>query len=59
VDHHPHRVNRGHLALRYLSPVRVGPAIATAAGAGGLYHVAVRDADADDRLAVLATARTF
>jgi acyl-coenzyme A thioesterase PaaI-like protein len=47
------------LALRYLSPVRVGPAIATATGADGLYHVEVRDAGADDRLAVLATARTF
>jgi acyl-coenzyme A thioesterase PaaI-like protein len=47
------------LALRYLSPVRVGPAIATATGASGLYHVEVRDAGAGDRLAVLATARTF
>ncbi|MCW2936950.1 MAG: thioesterase superfamily protein [Actinomycetia bacterium] len=47
------------LALRYLSPVRTGPAVATASGGNGLYRVELRDAGNNDRLAVLATARTF
>lgn len=43
------------LALRYLQPVRVGPAVAVAQVRGGLGRVEVRDAGADDRVAVLAT----
>lgn len=46
------------LALRYLQPVRVGPAVATAVVEGGLGRVEVRDAGAEDRLAVLATTRS-
>lgn len=48
----------GSLALRYLQPVRVGPAVAVADVRGGLGHVEVRDAGADDRCAVIATTRT-
>ncbi|HUN31517.1 MAG TPA: hotdog domain-containing protein [Trebonia sp.] len=47
------------LGIRYLSPVRSGPAVATAAGAGGLYRAEIRDVGAASRLAALATARTF
>jgi acyl-coenzyme A thioesterase PaaI-like protein len=47
------------LALRYLQPVRGGPAVATAVVRGGLGQVRIRDAGADDRLAVLATTRVF
>jgi acyl-coenzyme A thioesterase PaaI-like protein len=47
------------IALRYLRPVRTGPAVATAVVRGGLGRVEVRDAGNDDRLAVLATTRTF
>jgi acyl-coenzyme A thioesterase PaaI-like protein len=47
------------LAMRYLQPVRVGPAVATADVHGGLGHVEVRDAGNEDRLAVIATTRAF
>jgi uncharacterized protein (TIGR00369 family) len=47
------------LAVRYLSPVRTGPAVATAEGSNGLYRVQLRDDGAAGRLATLATARTF
>lgn len=43
------------LALRYLQPVRTGPAVAHAEVRGGLGRVEVCDAGADDRVAVLAT----
>ncbi|MFP3899205.1 MAG: hotdog domain-containing protein [Acidimicrobiia bacterium] len=46
------------LALRYLQPVRVGPAVAVAEVDGGLGRVEVRDAGADGRCAVLGTTRT-
>jgi acyl-coenzyme A thioesterase PaaI-like protein len=45
------------LALRYLRPVRVGPAVATAEVRAGLGRVEVRDAGGDDRPAVTATTR--
>lgn len=47
------------LAVRFLAPVRLGPGVATADVRSGLGRVEVRDAGADDRLAVLATTRTF
>jgi acyl-coenzyme A thioesterase PaaI-like protein len=47
------------LALRYLQPVRVGPAVATATARDGLGRVELRDSGAGDRLAVTATTRTF
>jgi acyl-coenzyme A thioesterase PaaI-like protein len=47
------------LSLRYLRPVRVGPAIATARVRDGLGIVEVRDAGSEDRLAVTASARLF
>jgi acyl-coenzyme A thioesterase PaaI-like protein len=47
------------LGIRYLSPVRTGPAVATAAGSGGVYRVEVRDDGTASRLAALATTRTF
>jgi acyl-coenzyme A thioesterase PaaI-like protein len=47
------------LAMRYLPPVRRGPAIATATVIEGLGSVEVRDAGSDDRLAVVATTRVF
>jgi len=57
------------LAIRYLSPVRTGPAVATAVGGsavgggavrgGSLYRIEVRDDGIDGRLAALVTARTF
>lgn len=47
------------LSMRYTQPVRVGPAVATAAVVDGLGNVVVRDAGRDDRLAVIATVRTF
>ena len=47
------------LAVRYLQPVRVGPAVATAAVRGGLGRVSLRDSGSGDRLAVTGTARTF
>lgn len=45
------------LALRYLRPVRTGPAVATAEVRAGLGRVDVRDAGGDDRPAVTATTR--
>ena len=47
------------LSLRYLRPVRIGPAVATAHARSGLGQVEVRDAGSDDRLSVLATVRYF
>jgi acyl-coenzyme A thioesterase PaaI-like protein len=44
------------LGLRYLQPVRVGPAVATATIRAGLGRVKLRDSGRDDRLAVTATA---
>lgn len=44
------------LALRYLLPVRTGPAVAIADVDGSVATVEVRDAGANDRLAVFATA---
>jgi acyl-coenzyme A thioesterase PaaI-like protein len=46
------------LAMRYLRPVRIGPAIATAQVSDGLGRVEVRDGGSDDRLAVYAITRT-
>jgi acyl-coenzyme A thioesterase PaaI-like protein len=46
------------LAMRYLRPVRMGPAIATAQVSDGLGRVEVRDGGSDDRLAVYAITRT-
>jgi acyl-coenzyme A thioesterase PaaI-like protein len=45
------------MALRYLRPVRSGPAVATAEVRAGLGRVEVRDAGGDDRPAVTATTR--
>ena len=47
------------LALRYLQPVRVGPAVATASVRDGLGRVSLRDSGSGDRLAVTGTTRTF
>lgn len=47
------------LALRYLRPVRVGPAVATAVAHGSLADVTVVDHGRDDALAIAATARPF
>jgi acyl-coenzyme A thioesterase PaaI-like protein len=47
------------LSLRYLRPVRVGPAVATALARSGLGQIEVRDAGNENRLSVLATARFF
>jgi acyl-coenzyme A thioesterase PaaI-like protein len=47
------------LTLRYLRPVRVGPARATASSHGDLADVEVVDAGRDEVLSVLATTRTF
>jgi acyl-coenzyme A thioesterase PaaI-like protein len=47
------------LSMRYAQPVRVGPAVAEADEAHGLGRIVVRDAGRDNRLAVLATTRTF
>jgi acyl-coenzyme A thioesterase PaaI-like protein len=47
------------MAMRYLRPVRSGPAVASADVLAGLGRVEVRDAGNDDRLAVVATTRTF
>ena len=44
--------------MRYLRPVRVGPAVATAQVHDGLGRVEVRDGGSDDRLAVYAITRT-
>jgi hypothetical protein len=45
--------------MRYVQPVRVGPAVAEAEVRDGLGRVVVRDAGREDRLAVIATTRTF
>ncbi len=47
------------LSLRYLRPVRVGPAVARATVRAGVGEVVVTDRGRDDALAVLATTRTF
>jgi acyl-coenzyme A thioesterase PaaI-like protein len=47
------------LAMRYAQPVRVGPAVAVAEVHDGLGSIVVRDAGRDDRLAVIATTRSF
>ena len=47
------------LALRYMQPVRVGPAVATATLTAGLGQAELRDAGNGNRLSVTATARTF
>ena len=47
------------MAMRYAQPVHVGPAVAVAEEQHGLGRIVVRDAGRDDRLAVLATTRTF
>ena len=46
------------MALRYLRPVRTGPAVATADVRAGLGRVEVRDEGGDDRPVVTATTRT-
>ena len=53
------RATLSSIAMRYLRPVRVGPAVASAAVHAGLGRVEVRDAGSDDRLAVVATTRAF
>jgi len=47
------------LSMRYVQPVRVGPAVAEADVRDGLGNVVVRDAGRDNRLAVIATTRAF
>ncbi len=47
------------LILRYLRPVRIGPAVASARIGSGLGEIEVRDAGNENRLSVLATARFF
>jgi acyl-coenzyme A thioesterase PaaI-like protein len=47
------------LALRYLQPVRVGPAVATASVQDGLGRVELRDSGNGDRPAVTTTTRAF
>ena len=47
------------LDLRYLQPVRVGPAVAEAEVRHGLGRIEVRDAGNDNRLCVVATSRAF
>lgn len=47
------------LGLRYLQPVRVGPAVATATVSAGLGRAELRDSGRDDRLAVTATANLW
>jgi acyl-coenzyme A thioesterase PaaI-like protein len=47
------------LAIRYLRPVRVGPAVASAEVMAGLGRVEVRDEGSENRLAALAMTRTF
>jgi acyl-coenzyme A thioesterase PaaI-like protein len=51
--------NLSALSVRFLRPVRVGPAMATARLRNGLAIIEVRDAGSEDRLAVTATARIF
>ena len=47
------------LSMRYAQPVRVGPAVARADVRYGLANIVVRDAGRDDRLAVIASTRSF
>jgi acyl-coenzyme A thioesterase PaaI-like protein len=47
------------LALRYMQPVRTGPAVATATMRAGLGQVELRDAGNGNRLSVIAAGRTF
>jgi acyl-coenzyme A thioesterase PaaI-like protein len=47
------------LAMHYLRPVRLGPAVATAEAGAVLARVRVHDAGAENRLAVAATVRAF
>jgi acyl-coenzyme A thioesterase PaaI-like protein len=47
------------MSLRYLQPIRTGPAIATARATAGLGQVEVRDAGNDNRLSVTVTTRYF
>lgn len=47
------------LAVRYLRPARVGPVVARAEVHGGVGRVVARDAGSEDRVAVVATTRTF
>jgi acyl-coenzyme A thioesterase PaaI-like protein len=47
------------LALRYMQPVRIGPAVATARARDGLGRVELRDSGHGNRLAITATTRTF
>jgi acyl-coenzyme A thioesterase PaaI-like protein len=49
----------GSLSMRYVQPVRVGPAVARAEVQDGLGDVVVRDRGRDDRLAVIATTRAL
>ncbi len=48
-----------HLALRYLRPVRMGPAVARAEIVGEVANIEVRDEGDGDKLAVLATAHVW
>ena len=47
------------LILRYLRPIRIGPAVASARIGSGLGEIEVRDAGNENRLSVLATTRFF
>jgi acyl-coenzyme A thioesterase PaaI-like protein len=47
------------LGMRYLQPIRIGPAVADAQVQDGLGRVDVRDASNDNRLCVMATSRIF
>jgi acyl-coenzyme A thioesterase PaaI-like protein len=47
------------LSMRYVQPVRVGPAVARADVRDGLASVVVRDEGRDDRMAVIASTRSF
>lgn len=47
------------LSMRYVQPVRNGPAVARADVRYGLANIVVRDQGRDDRLAVIATTRSF
>ena len=47
------------LAMRYMRPARIGPAVATATRYGDVARVEVHDSGAHDRLVVNATTRVF
>ncbi len=47
------------LSMRFVRPVRIGPAVAHADLRDGLANVVVRDQGRDDQLAVIATTRSF